>query len=255
MNDLRHPDVEYFRMPGLAKDMFRCSTWRANLVVDFCAGRWKKAQTARGEEADKLRLCAICPIGPTHAGERYLPRAPGFQTNICPRCRKGSGRRLIGGRLCINCYNREREWLIGRNSKGSVPVRLNERFGIFRVGVILDPDTPEENRAVFTDIAIDARELELRVERLHLGAIAFCDPGAPGEFPEWKPKGMQTLAVRLENHPVKAKELFAAGNAAPANKKPAAAPLSIQAARLRRALHGASCLTPFRFAAADLRAA
>lgn len=39
---------------------------------------------------------------------------------ICGRCEQGATR-LIHGHLCVSCYNREREYLKGRNAKGNAP--------------------------------------------------------------------------------------------------------------------------------------
>src|SRR5690606_2664063 len=38
----------------------------------------------------------------------------------CTRCEVGSFR-LVSGRLCPSCYNRQREWIVGRNAKGGKP--------------------------------------------------------------------------------------------------------------------------------------
>lgn len=29
--------------------------------------------------------------------------------------------RLVRGQICVSCWNREREWLIGKNAKGAAP--------------------------------------------------------------------------------------------------------------------------------------
>jgi hypothetical protein len=40
--------------------------------------------------------------------------------HVCPRCLRPAPR-LINGWLCVSCYNRHREVLVGRNAKGSRP--------------------------------------------------------------------------------------------------------------------------------------
>lgn len=42
---------------------------------------------------------------------------------ICPRCGAGTTR-MIEGRKCINCYNRQREYVAGRNAKGTAPTKM-----------------------------------------------------------------------------------------------------------------------------------
>jgi hypothetical protein len=44
-----------------------------------------------------------------------------YGTDVCSRCGCGSARRLIGGTRCVSCYNREREFVRGRNRKGTRP--------------------------------------------------------------------------------------------------------------------------------------
>jgi uncharacterized Fe-S cluster-containing radical SAM superfamily protein len=35
---------------------------------------------------------------------------------------------MVGGRLCVSCYNRMRELRAGRNSKGNPPIRVAARL-------------------------------------------------------------------------------------------------------------------------------
>jgi hypothetical protein len=44
---------------------------------------------------------------------------------MSPKCSKARGCRLIGKLLCINCYNRQLEWLKGKNAGGIWPVTLD----------------------------------------------------------------------------------------------------------------------------------
>lgn len=44
-------------------------------------------------------------------------------SRICARCHRGA-MRLIWGHICVSCYNREREAVIGRNAKGRAPVKI-----------------------------------------------------------------------------------------------------------------------------------
>lgn len=193
MSDYHVDSVSYFRVEGFEPELFRCGTWRANLAVPFCAGRWREAQAARGERAEELRLCASCPIGATHAGERFVPRAANYQNNVCARCQKGSGRRLILGRLCVGCYNRQREWLVGKNAKGTVPVKAAEELAYRTLALVLAPGEPTARIVEFTEIAIGEPELRLSVGRVHLGQVEFLGLVPRGTYPSWRPDGLGGL--------------------------------------------------------------
>jgi hypothetical protein len=121
------PGVAYV-MDAAAPDlkMFRCEPYRATLSMKGCATRWREAQTATGEAADRFAACRGCPIGAPHAGYAPIRYSAKFGTAICPRCGAGTTR-MIGNRRCVSCYNREREMKAGRNARGNAPVELMER--------------------------------------------------------------------------------------------------------------------------------
>jgi hypothetical protein len=114
--------VEYKTIPGAPAPSFGCARYRAQLLTTACAKRWRQAQTARGYAADQIEKCRGCPIGAQHAGEKTVRYSMLFDSPICPRCGRGSTRRLVGGHRCISCFNREREYIRGKNAKGSKPV-------------------------------------------------------------------------------------------------------------------------------------
>jgi len=121
--------------PGLK--FFRCEAFRATLSVKGCATRWVEAQggaRARGAAANdavdalydaraSLDRCRSCAIGAAHAGYTPIHYSPLFGASICPRCGRGTTR-MIHGRRCISCYNREREMKAGRNARGNRPSEL-----------------------------------------------------------------------------------------------------------------------------------
>lgn len=119
-----HGEIKYSRIEGCDRDFFRCVARAATLSVDACEKMWREAQTAKGENADRLIKCRQCQIGAAHAGATIVERSDFFEACICPRCRNGTTRRMIGNRLCISCYNREREFRLGKNAKGTKPVKL-----------------------------------------------------------------------------------------------------------------------------------
>jgi hypothetical protein len=107
--------------PGLK--FFRCEPHRATLSMKGCAGRWIEAQVASGEASERLTACRSCPIGAAHAGYAPVRYSPYFGTSICPR-HGGGTTRMIGNRVCVSCYNRQREMKAGKNARGNKPVEL-----------------------------------------------------------------------------------------------------------------------------------
>lgn len=41
---------------------------------------------------------------------------------ICSRCHR-VGMRLVGGDICVSCWNRQREVIIGKNARGRKPLK------------------------------------------------------------------------------------------------------------------------------------
>jgi len=93
------------------------------LSTTACARRWREAQAARGETAARFEKCRGCPIGAQHAGEAIVHYSVIYGADVCPRCGRCTGRRLIGGSRCISCYNRELEVRRGRNARGTRPLK------------------------------------------------------------------------------------------------------------------------------------
>lgn len=113
--------IQYFNPPYAAHlTLFHCTRLHADITPAACGKR---------HAAQNDYPCADCPIGALHAaqfGERVTtgktrPSIP----RPCNRCSR-PGFRLISGRLCPSCWNREREWRIGQNRKGGRPtIRLS----------------------------------------------------------------------------------------------------------------------------------
>ena len=112
------PTVVYVELvPGMQH--FSCERMRATLSVQACADNWRRGHY----DGDLSRqLCKGCEIGAMHAGEAGASRSPLLSTRICGRCHS-TGMRLIHKHLCVSCYNRDREVRLGRNAKGSPPVK------------------------------------------------------------------------------------------------------------------------------------
>lgn len=137
--------VDYSTVPGTDLAMFRCNDHQATISTRGCASRWERAQkgTGRGSRealvdllensrdgnygravaAFNLDACGRCPIGAAHAGRQAVHYASAYASDRCPRCGFAT-ERMIGDRICVGCYNREREMRAGRNGRGNRPARL-----------------------------------------------------------------------------------------------------------------------------------
>lgn len=153
--------------PGLK--MFRCEPYRANLTMQGCGARWREAQTAGGEAADRVAHCRGCSIGALHAGFRPIAYSRWFGVSICPRCSKGTTR-MIGGSRCVSCYNRERELRAGRNARGNKPVELLERpLHAVELRLVVDDEPRRVRHGPTTGLA----ETLIQILRTTKGEIGF----------------------------------------------------------------------------------
>ncbi|MEY8688380.1 MAG: hypothetical protein AB9M53_00690 [Leptothrix sp. (in: b-proteobacteria)] len=96
---------------------FRCERLQATLTPDACSINWRRAS-----EGAALR-CRGCPVGPEHSGEAQANTSPLRGQMVCARCQRGATR-LVTGWLCVSCWNREREFKLGKNARGSYPSRM-----------------------------------------------------------------------------------------------------------------------------------
>ncbi|REG61558.1 hypothetical protein B0G80_4411 [Paraburkholderia sp. BL6669N2] len=114
--------LQYFELdvlPGVKH--FMCDRYKATLSVESCADKFKQANS--GDAFGRHAHCKRCPVGAAHGGagpDLNLGTLKGSLT--CSRCHRTNGR-LIGKRLCISCYNRQRERLLMKNAKGSAPIK------------------------------------------------------------------------------------------------------------------------------------
>jgi hypothetical protein len=108
------------------------------ITENGCAGLFRRARAARPERWHFLSKCLDCECGARHAGVELTPmraeRAPvrkgrtvpephAVLNGVCVRC-GFSSERIVRFRVCVSCYNREREVLLGRNAKGRAPTKL-----------------------------------------------------------------------------------------------------------------------------------
>lgn len=156
-------NVEYVAIEGVEGSYFNCSSLRAMLSVKSCANRFS---TANHEST-----CHACEIGAAHAGKNVAHRT--IPRMSCCRCHEQAPR-LVSGGICISCYNRQREVLMGRNAKGTRPT-VHERFwggdvksktlALHKVSVGVIGLNGYKKKSV--DHAVDTTEVILRELRVH----------------------------------------------------------------------------------------
>jgi len=160
--------IEYFEIVDLLPGVqhFMCTKLKSTLSVASCGDRYQKAM-AGGAENDRYFACRSCPIGAAHSGKEAPNESRFFGKTICGRRHTGATR-LIGKHLCISCYNRSREYLIGRNRKGTKPVklaRLDPRSITYLAGDAV------KTRAL--DLTVDTEELVIAALRDESSRVAF----------------------------------------------------------------------------------
>lgn len=123
--------IEYFQYEGVPGQYFHCPSTMGTLSVSACAANYQLAMSPQGLKEGRRVTCRACPVGAQHAG---VPDGAGsvsrfVGSTICARCHKEASR-LIRNSICVGCYNREREVLIGRNAKGGIPAKCRMVFAM-----------------------------------------------------------------------------------------------------------------------------
>lgn len=83
---------------------------------------WEQTNAKRKDPCDRLHHCHGCELGALHSGVQIIRSSELYGARICSRCHRPSNR-LINDEHCPSCYNRTREVVIGRNGKGTAPVK------------------------------------------------------------------------------------------------------------------------------------
>lgn len=163
------PEISYFS-PSFAPHLrlFRCESLRSDLTAAACARN----------HAEKLNeACVLCPIGAAHAGKRQPPHRSAARGRFCVRClrtaadlrqHEGSGRlRLVGGLICVSCYNRQAEMLRGRNAKGGRPKKWSALLSPVSMVYTRDVDGVRRVGLLKLDLAVGPTEALLTACRRH----------------------------------------------------------------------------------------
>ncbi|SOE59215.1 hypothetical protein SAMN05414139_01493 [Burkholderia sp. D7] len=158
--------LEYFEMADLLPGVthFMCSRYRSTLSVASCADRYQKANATSDPDL-RLISCRGCAVGASHCGQEVPNESRLFGKTLCARCRTGATR-LIGKHICPSCFNRAREFRIGRNGKGTVPRIVLEPRSISYL-------TAGEVKTRTLSESLDNDELVIAVLRDSKSAVAF----------------------------------------------------------------------------------
>lgn len=115
--------IQYKTLEDVPGIYFDCPYIGGMLSVASCASMYLDAMSPKGLKEGRRMHCRACPVGASHAGvPTTIASASRFLgVSYCSRCH-GDARRLIRGSICVSCYNREREVLIGKNAKGGKPI-------------------------------------------------------------------------------------------------------------------------------------
>lgn len=92
---------------------------------------------------------------------------------------------MIGGRLCVTCYNRERELLSGRNARGNAPTQLarTRPLRIFEFSFTINGRL---RRGRF-DRVVSTAEVVLQALRTTRGQVSFGWKGSSAALAQGRP--------------------------------------------------------------------
>lgn len=161
--------IEYFTYDECPGSFFHCDRLHANLSTFACSSRWEKANSDPFRET--FTACIKCPIGALHAGKVIEKGTELFGSRICTRCHRPSDR-LIHDLHCPSCYNRQLEFLAGKNAKGTPPVKISKFGGLahrafrFRAG-------DGEARSEVSGLTISMVEAVVSLLRITPGRVEF----------------------------------------------------------------------------------
>jgi len=165
--------------------MFACQRLPGNLKLSkaSCAAMWRRGLLPDSDETIAWH-CRGCETGALHAGaaDKPAPRA-----RRCVRCGDG-GIKIVGGILCISCYNRQAEFAKGCNGKGKVPVDFQP------LHIWADPDV---ERIIAARTLAEAQETWRRLHDIDVpDELIDFGEATPTEVGEWWPEVKQLNLLR-----------------------------------------------------------
>lgn len=167
-----------------AIETFRCDRQAMTLTRGGCARLWESLKDKPPQPFEGRWQCRACPIGAAHAGVAE-PQAEADTAateialeGLCPRCER-KGNRLIGGHLCVSCYNRAREIVRGKNRKGNPPKVVQARLAPLTL-IVADPEAAHTSRAtIFASVTGGAEAMLTAAKAAHGGSLIFARAKAP----------------------------------------------------------------------------
>lgn len=170
-------------------DLFRCDRQAMTLSRAGCARLWQAAQDQAPKPFESKWHCRACPIGAANAGQAAPQDAADEAAavialeDLCPRCYR-TGNRLIGGHLCVSCYNRAREVARGKNRKGNFPKVVAARTGDVDLRVS-EPGAAAVAPRRFAGVTSAPEAMLTAAKRARGKPLVFSRPEAPPfAFPE-----------------------------------------------------------------------
>lgn len=183
--------IEYQTLEGVPGKYFNCPQGYGMLSANACARNFIDAPEQ--VRAGRLQKCNGCEHGRIHAGapkkvEEPVQKVQSIQFSpVCVRCRRDGmtqGSRLIGRlrlvrahTICVSCFNREKEVIAGRNSKGAKPKKWGGLF-FTRAAYVAD------NKAIVIDLpdpVIDRIEVALTMMRRGHKSVVWARPAITRE--------------------------------------------------------------------------
>ncbi|MFM0165687.1 hypothetical protein PQR39_35295 [Paraburkholderia sediminicola] len=176
--------LQYQTLEGVPGKYFTCPSYSL-MSVGSCVRNFTEAPGA--VRSGRLQKCIGCEHGRVHAGAPKVEAAPKAQQSlqyrpVCCRCRRdgtAQGTRLLGRMrlvrahtICVSCFNREKEVIAGRNSKGAKPKKWGGLF-YTRAAYV------EGGRAFvvdLTDPVIDRAEVALTMIRRGHKSVVWARP-------------------------------------------------------------------------------
>jgi hypothetical protein len=142
-------------------ELVECPAYRLLLTESACATNWSAVAGRPMHTLTRLHHCLGCSMGAGRAGKEAVPTPlPRF----CCRCMRLSPR-LMGRRLCPSCYNRERELRVGKNARGTDPIKITP------VGQTAVRVSSNEKSHQVDLVAASRREVALHVLRTDVSAL------------------------------------------------------------------------------------
>lgn len=106
-------------------ELFVCDRHQSlRLTPGACASSWKFAKTLPADSSLSATKCKGCHVGARNAGERVEESLEVDQLDkLCARCGRGA-KKMVYGKICVSCANRQYEFIKGKNARGNRPTGI-----------------------------------------------------------------------------------------------------------------------------------